>query len=193
VALTSYEVLEVDAIVIMGILILVTFLNTVTDDSTEDIMKNKGFELLLQREKTEAFLQKCDDKKLDNSDINSKLMSECDDMKIKLLEIDAEFTALNNTARQLFEFVPEYEITKTYKESPEWFIFWGFIFEPIHRLTDVSFWSAILIFPFAISAAYESIISRKKEKNDASEIGLNLMIAGFILLFPLLLIVVMSS
>ena len=188
--LKSYEVLEIDAIVIMGILILVTFLNTNIEDSLADKMKTKGFELLLEREQVEKFLEKCDS--IDNSE-KSELQSECETMNVKLLEIEAEFTALNEIATEIFQYVPEYENAKTYKTSPEWSLFWGFVYEPVARINNVNFWSAILIFPFAISAAYEAYTTRRKKEEEASEKGVASMIIGFLLIFPLLFVVVMSS
>lgn len=191
--LTSNDVILINATVIVGLLIMLSFQSTSSPMSisvkiTEKMNERDGLQTQFDVANKQFDEYK---KKLNNQldaealgliqstlpeDEYQKILNEqldqesADLLKSKISELELEFMGLESHIKTLDE-----EITKLQEND-------NFVLRSDQIESAVKLVSVVMIFPFAISAAYESLQSLKKtrEKEDASGFGLRWMVTGFI-------------
>lgn len=181
ITLSSTDIIQINATIITGLLILLTFQSVTavpTIFSTMEETSKKLDDLYIEDKKLTSLLFFYEDEyqnllsSYDSSDRLKYIQSKIDDLSFRQKEAKLEYNLLNDELTSLQDF--SYLL--------------GFIkSENIVRSVGM-----LMIIPFSISAVAETVISirRKKENTDASKLGTSLMIAGFIvLIFGVLIII----
>lgn len=175
VSLSNNDVIQIDATVIVGVLILITFQFVIADDFSiglRDIaLENKTNMFLI-----EEHLEELDRLRNGNSGIPGIQDSSIDEQLIKEIELD-----LKDLHFKQLEISHTFGYLKGFKDAES-----DYYDKPgglVNTGELIRFVSLGMIGPFALSAIIEGIISfkRDKENDHASKLGLGFMILGFIL------------
>jgi hypothetical protein len=189
--LTSNDVILINATVIVGLLILLSFQSTssplsisvkvtektnqldeqrtqfnIASNQLKEYKKKLGNQLdaealeLVQSTLPNAEYQKILNEQLDHESL--------DLLKSKISELNVQLMGIEPHIKSLEEDISALKRTRNIVLSSD------------EIESAVKLISVVMIFPFAISAAYESIHSYKWATKDASRIGLGSMVAGFI-------------
>jgi len=173
--LSRGEILQINATVITGLLILLTFQSvspTITSTEVEQFVNDLN-KLSIEEKKLTILHSQCETSTKPYSNqqiIDSNQMSLCDNFGIRAGELSLEMTALKKWGLASGYFSPDGRLSN----------YVGFSLLTPSIIAGINI---IMIFPFIISSIHEVYSARKDKTNKTESVwGLRLLIIGFIVL-----------
>ncbi|MGI0010408.1 MAG: hypothetical protein ACREAE_03305, partial [Nitrosopumilaceae archaeon] len=176
-SLTNYEIIQIDATIIVGLLILLTF-QSFSSSIIEDQLKSyfdNVYATDTELTKIYSVNSACDEWKSNSPDLKNELnllyKNRCDELKVKQFELSWEQDALHKLGMD-FGYVDKDFRRTLYVTNLE------------SAPLSMNAINLVIIFPFAVSAIIESIVAFKKKEGDdkASKAGWISMVVGFTML-----------